>query len=397
MKSLQRNALAILLVLPLVSASGQSTQLCQGQYFTEAEGARHIDELTKELHSLKDWQDHATRIRQNLRKGIGLNAMPEKTPLNPLFRNKKILNGYSVESVVFESLPGFYVTGNLYKPSGNIRKKSLAVILCPHGHFNDPKDYGRFRNDMQARCASLAKMGAIVFSYDMVGYGESTQLEHKDERALTFQTLNTIRAIDFMLTQPEADPNRIAVTGASGGGTQTFMATALDDRIKVSIPVVMPSAHFFGGCSCESGLPVHRDGEKIYTNIEIACLAAPRPLLLVSDGDDWTRTTETIEYPFAKRIYGLYNKQSNVENVHLANEGHDYGRSKRLAAYSFLAKHLGLNIENITGPEKKVDESFVTFLDRQQLSYFTPEEVAGLNKSQQVHETLNDLTTRSKK
>lgn len=393
---MKKYAILIFLLIPVLSGLSQSGELCQGQYFTEEQGAEHINTLTNNIKSLKKWETHADQIRKQLRNGMGLNTLPKKTPLNPKYRNKKILGGYSVESVVFESLPGFFVTGNLYKPTGKLRNKSLAVILCPHGHFDDPKDYGRFRNDMQIRCAALAKMGAVVFAYDMVGYGESVQLQHSDPKALLFQTLNSIRVIDFMLTLPESDPERIAVTGASGGGTQTFMLTALDDRVKVSIPVVMPSAHFFGGCTCESGMPVHKDGEKVYTNIEIACLAAPKPLLLISIGDDWTRTTETIEYPFAKRVYQLYNKENLVENVHLAKEKHDYGRSKRLAAYHFLVRHLGLKIENITEKDGSLTEDFVTFQDRENLSYFKPEELAALVKGAKVHHTLEDLTTRGK-
>lgn len=366
------------LSLAYSTASAQSDQLCQGQYYTEAQGADSIARLLGEIRSKSDWQKHADKIRKQLREGMELTVLPDRTPLNPKYRNKKELDGYSVESVVFESTPGFYVTGNLYRPLGKLKKKSLAVILSPHGHWSRPEDYGRFRDDMQFRCASLAKMGAVVFAYDMVGYGESVQLPHKTEKGLRLQTWNSMRIIDFLLTLPEADPDRIGVSGASGGGTQTFMLTALDPRVKVSAPVVMASSHFFGGCTCESGMPVHRDGDEVYTNIEIACAAAPKPLLLVSDGKDWTKTTEKIEYPFARAIYKLFGKEGNVENVHLVNEGHDYGINKRLAVYDFFAKHLALKKKNITGEDGKVREDFVTLLPRKELSYFGEEELKSL-------------------
>jgi uncharacterized protein len=376
------------IVLMSSMASAQSTELCQGAYYTEQQGADKLSRLANRLTSRKDWENHADSMKAQIRKGMELAVFPSRTAMNPRFRNKKIMDGYTVESVVFESLPGFFVTGNLYRPTGNLKKKSLAVILCPHGHFDDPKDYGRFTKDMQTRCASFAKMGSVVFAYDMVGWGESVQLSHEFPKVLPFQTWNSIRVIDFLLTLPEADPTRIAVTGASGGGTQTFLVTALDERIKVSIPVVMVSSHFFGGCTCESGMPIHKNGNTVYTNAEIACLAAPRPLLVISNGSDWTKNNETVEYPFAKSIYKFYGKESDVGNVHLQNEGHDYGASKRVGAYNFLAKHLGLKLENITDRNGKINEGFVTPLDRNDLNYFRPEELTALIKDDAIYKVF---------
>jgi dienelactone hydrolase len=388
MNAIKHSIFLAAIIFTGVSASAQSGELCQGEYYTEQQGADHLASLLKRMHSKEDWKKHADSARAQLRKGMELTVFPQKTPLNPRYRNKKVLDGYSVESVVFESLPGFFVTGNLYKPTGNLKKKSLAAILCPHGHFPDPNDYARFRKDMQIRCASMARMGAVVFAYDMVGWGESIQVEHTYNKVLAFQTWNSIRAIDFLLSLPEADPERVAVTGASGGGTQTFMVAALDDRVKLSLPVVMVSSHFFGGCMCESGMPVHKNGNTVYTNAEIACVVAPKPMLWVSDGSDWTKNNETVEYPFAKAIYKLYDKEDMVANVHFATEGHDYGKNKRRAAYDFLAKNLGLKLQNITDKKGEVSEDFVTILDRKQLTYFSPEELTPLIKGDQVYKVF---------
>lgn len=354
--------------------SAQSSELCQGHYYTEEEGAAKLAALTKRLGDVTAWQQHADSIRSRLRKGMELDVLPAKTPLNPGFRKKMTLDGYTVESVAFESLPGFFVTGNLYKPAGRLRRKSLAVILAPHGHFPKPDDYGRFQKDIQYGAAAMAKMGAIVFAYDMVGWGESVQLPHKHPKVLSFQTWNSMRVLDFLLTLPEADPDRVGVTGASGGGTQTFMLAALDERVKVSVPVVMVSAHFFGGCSCESGMPVHKNGNSVYTNAEIASVFAPQPMLLISDGKDWTKNNETVEFPFVKHIYQLYGRAPQVELAHFPLEGHDYGKNKRLAAYTFLAKHLGLKLKNIQDASGNVSEDFVSIKPRQDLTYFSEEE-----------------------
>jgi hypothetical protein len=372
------------LVLSLLFSSSflnaQTSNLCQGAYYSEEEGAHQLEDVLLRVNSLSDWINRAELIRQNLRKGMELETLPKRTPLNPHYRNKQKLDGYTVEAVKFESMPGFFVTGNLYKPTGKIKEKSLPVILSTHGHSRDSVSGGRFSNNMQARCASLAKMGALVFAYDMIGYGESVQLPHKYKNALQIQTWNSMRVIDFLLSLKEADPNKIAITGESGGGTQTFMLTALDDRIKVSVPVVMVSSHFFGGCTCESGMPVHKMGNTVFSNVEIACLAAPRPMLLISDGDDWTKHTEKVEYPFAKRIYELYDQSNMVENVHLANEKHDYGVSKRYAAYPFLAKHLGLDLNIIKDASGNLTESSIPMLKREALTYFKSKEINSIKK-----------------
>jgi dienelactone hydrolase len=140
----------------------------------------------------------------------------------------------------------------------------------------------------------------------MLGYEDSKQCSHDIVSSLKLQTINSIRALDFLLELPSIDKNRIGITGESGGGTQTFLLSALDSRIKVSVPAVMVSAHFFGGCQCESGMPIHKKGIDYQTNnVEIAALTAPRPMLMISDGADWTQNTPKVEFPFLQKIYAL--------------------------------------------------------------------------------------------
>ena len=322
----------------------QKPDLCQAAFFTVEEGVKFHEQLTQKTPDSLAWAKRKILIRQGVLDGGELNNLPAKIPLKPINHSLKKMDGYTVENVAFESLPGFYVTGNLYRPITKSNTKK-AGILCTHGHWEDFK--GRFLEQTQQRCITLARMGAVVFAYDMVGYSDSKQCNHVIPKAFKLQTINSMRALDFLSSLPDVDADRIAITGESGGGTQSFMLTALDERIKVCVPVVMVSEYFFGGCVCESGMPVHKRPDNQTSNAEIAALAAPRPMLLISDGDDWTKNTEKNEFPFIQRIYGFYGAKNNIENVHLATEKHDYGKNKRQAAYRFLAKHLKLNTEKV--------------------------------------------------
>lgn len=316
-------------------------------------GEQNLKKIIAKIQTLEQWKTRATIIRQGIFKGACLSPLPERTPLNAVINNKREFEGYSVENVYFESVPGFYVAGNLYRPLGEKANSSVPAILKAHGHFNE----GRFKPDNQILAITLARMGAIVFAWDMVGYAECHQVPHNAGHTLMYQLWNSIRALDFVSGIEKVDKNRIGITGESGGGTQTFFLTAVDDRIKVSAPAVMVSSTFFGGCSCENGLPVHKGPDYATNNAEITGMCAPRPLLVISIGADWTRLVPVREYPFIQKIYTLYGVENLAENAHFSNEKHDYGPSKRQAAYKFFAKHFHLSYEKLLLPDGRIDES----------------------------------------
>ena len=284
------------------------------------------------------WRDRARAVREQLLVTMGLWPMPPKTPLHPKVVGKLDRDGYTIEKVVLETLPGFTLSGNLYRPVGKTGKQ--AAVLCPHGHWKD----GRVNPDVQQRCIRLAKLGFVVFMYDMVGYNDSEKFGHvfMNDRLrrwgyslVGLQTWNSIRALDWVGALPDVDPERIGCTGESGGGTQTFLLTAVDDRIKAAAPVVMVSDGFQGGCVCENcaGLRLGTD------NVEFAALAAPRPMKLVGATGDWTAKTMTNAYPAIRGVYDLFGRPERL-SADLFNFEHNYNQTTRNAVYPFLARWL---------------------------------------------------------
>lgn len=342
----------------------QDSMLCTGAHWTEDEANLMMKKFEYSWGNLPSWEARADMIRRGIREGMQLDRMPAITgQFNPVIHSRRSMDGYTVENIAIESFPGFWITGNLYMPSRP--KEKNPAVLCPHGHGPNM----RFTEMMQKRCAALARMGAVVFAYDMIGYGESLQVNHKMPIALLLQTWNSRRVLEYLISRPDVDPDRIGMTGCSGGGTQTFMLAALYDRIRVSVPVVQVSAHFFGGCVCESGMPVHRSDHHQTNNVEIAALCAPRPMLLISDGADWTRNTPRVEYPYIRQVYSLYDAEHRVENVHFPAGRHDYGYEKRAAMYPFMAHHLGLNLRALPY-DNGVGEDFVKVLPMEALKVF---------------------------
>jgi hypothetical protein len=324
---------------------------------TVEEGREKLAYLSSKYNDKTSWEKRKYDLRPCMLQALQLSPMPAKPVSKPIITNKRIMDGYSVENIAIETLPGVYVCGSLYKPLKF--KGKIPVVLCPDGHFGD----GRYRADGQYRYATLARMGAMAISYDLFAWGESLlQFKGEDHRrslAMTVQALNSFRILDYMLSLKETDPNRVGITGASGGGSQTMLITALDDRIKLSVPVVMLSSYFSGGCPCESGQPVHLCGGGT-NNDELAAMAAPRPQLVISDGGDWSANVPDTDLPYLQKIYSYYGKPEMVQNAHFPKEGHDYGKSKRLAMYDFVAKQFNLNINAVKGADGKVDESKVT-------------------------------------
>jgi len=334
-----------------------------------------------------EWAARAERVRRNIAVAVGLWPMPAKTPLNPVIHGKIDQPEYTVEKVYFESIPGLFVTGNLYRPK-NASGRSPAV-LSPHGHWPNgrfvetkPEDLKKElqsggekfenggRSPLQARCVQLARMGCVVFHYDMLGYADSVQIsqelahgfakqrpemnspsawglfspqaEAHLQSVMGLQTWNSIRALDFLLSLPDVDPTRVAVTGASGGGTQTFLLCALDERPAVSFPAVMVSTAMQGGCTCENASLLRVDSG----NVEFAALFAPKPLGMTA-ANDWTKEMPSKGYPELQRHFAMLGVPENVRLTALLQFGHNYNYPSRAAMYDWFNQHLRLGKTDI--------------------------------------------------
>ncbi len=341
--------LQILIVVLLALAPGATFAQPSPGVDQRLTTVRHLDQKYEpgSVPTRATWEARAEQLRQQIQAAAGLLPMPVKGPLNPTIFGRVDRGTYTVEKFYFESLPGFYVTGNLYRPKVTDGKK-VPVVLCPHGHWT----YGRLENSnlnsTASRAANFAMQGYAALSYDMVGYNDSTAISHRfapghrdgpDRESLWsinllgLQLWNSIRAVDFMLTLPEADPQRISVTGESGGGTQTFLLTAVDPRIQVTGPVNMISYVMQGGSLCENAPNLRIDTE----NVEIGALAAPRPMIMVSATGDWTRNTWVEEYPAIRAIYRLYNADDRLTTIQI-NAPHNYNQDSREAVYTWFAK-----------------------------------------------------------
>ncbi|HEX5024664.1 MAG TPA: acetylxylan esterase, partial [Agriterribacter sp.] len=331
------------------------------------EGWAELDRIASQYKNVEEWEKRKQELKPCILDALQLSVLPSKPASSPIITPVRKFDGYTVENIAIEILPGCWINGSLYKPAKY--KGKIPVILNPDGHWEKQ----RYRPDCQYRCAALARMGAMAFSYDLFAWGESLlqfkQADHRRSLAMTIQALGGIRILDYLLSLKDADTSRVAITGGSGGGSHTVLMTALDNRIKVSAPVVSLSSYFYGGCPCESGMPIHDCGGHT-DNVEIAAMAAPRPQLIVSDGGDWTDRMPEHDFPYLQKMYSWYGKKDQVENVHLPDEKHDFGINKRTAVYNFMAKYLGLNLKAIQDATGKIDESKITIEPEQALYVF---------------------------
>ena len=292
--------------------------------------------------TLEEWEAVKEDIKNTMKMINGLSDYTEKCPLEPKVYDLMDCGDFTVEKLMIQSMPGYYCTGNIFRPKN--KKGPFPVIINPHGHWPDGRLSKDHTIDMVQRCVNFARMGCIAILYDMVGYVDSCQTIHHfadiemelwATGSAPMQTINSMRVLDFAFENLDIDKRYVACTGASGGGTQTYMITVLDDRITMCAPVNMISSIFQGGCFCENWPLMRVD----YNNMQIASAIAPRPMLMVNCTGDWTVNTPEVEYPMLKGIYNLYGAGDNLEMFRDDFE-HNYNKASRVAVADFFSRRI---------------------------------------------------------
>ena len=325
----------------------------------EEEGRQMLDYLSTLYHNKAEWEARRDSLRREVRQRLELDAFLDLCVLGkPLLSKVRKHDGYTTQNICIELTPGQHLFGTIYTPSSRSSLKH-ALIICPDGYW--PM---RYRKDEQQRLGTLARMGAVCVDFDLYGWGESEKEvgaeAHHTSRAHVYQAACGYILLDWMLkNRKDIDPERVGVMGGSGGGTHTVLLSLLDERVTASAPVVHLASHFDGGCPCESGKPVQLAAGGT-CEPELAAVMAPKPMLIVSDGGDWTSSVPTLEFPYLQRIYGFYGAQDQVRNVHLPDERHDFGKNKRQAVYDFFIDVFHLD-------RSMLDESKVTIEPDEQL------------------------------
>ena len=297
------------------------------------------------------WAKRRPEVERAFKKAIGLEVLPARTPLNPLITGTHDFGSYVMENLVFESRPNFPVTANLYRPKTPAAGKRPGIV-CPIGHF---PEYGKAVGEIQARSIKLAEMGFVVLAYDAIGHGERMVLgnvHHEAGYALLplgetiagWMVWDSMRAVDYLLTQPDVDPARIGITGNSGGGLNTLFTSAINSRISAAV-VVGYTFEFnnwlkYAGshCTCTQLPGLFRAMEWF----EIAGLIAPRPLMMLQgDHDDiFPISGARRSARNTQAVYALLGHADHARFVEVPGQQHSYNRYYRERMYGFIAQHL---------------------------------------------------------
>src|SRR3954471_10822022 len=368
------------------------------EYF-RAETQKIAEASAAKLKDWNDWTAHREEYRRQLREMLGLDPPPERTPLNAVVTGKLERDDFKVEKLYFQSRPHLYVTGNLYLPKKPKGKVPAILYVC--GHSPSKKDGVSFGNKtkFQHHGAWFARNGYVCLVIDTLQLGEIEGIHHGTYRENMWwwnargytpagvETWNSIRAIDYLVSRPEVDPERIGVTGRSGGGAYSWYTTALDDRIKAVVPVAgitnlenhVVDGCVEGHCDCMFMVNTYR-----WDYPQLAALAAPRPLLISNTDRDPIFPFDGVVDIYQK-VRDLYEFDKKGEDVALqmAAGPHEDLQVMQLYALQWFDKYL-------KGENRRIETAAKDYFKPEELKVFKKLPADQLNT--RMHETFVPLS-----
>src|SRR5262245_14208909 len=353
--------------------------------YLAARAAELEREFLPGVNSAADFEKIRPALREDLFDMLGLKPMPERTPLNATVTGKIEGAGYAIEKLHFQSLPGLYVTANFYLP--NPARGGHPTILYQVGHYNQHRrDGNKAAPDCMQQGIWFATHGYAALMMDTVELSEIAGLHRGllGERRWWWhstgytpagvETWNAIRAVDYLVTRPEVDADRIGATGISGGGIGTFWIAAADERVKAAAPVSgMGDLTFYAG---EDGISRHCDCFFFYNRARwnwttVCSLVCPRPLLFVNSDNDGYFPMANNERIIARleRLYSLFGAGDQVDAV-ISVGGHGYRTDVRRAAYEFFNRHLKGDSRRVADPDAGANADGSPVIERKLLRVF---------------------------
>ncbi len=364
------------------------------EYFS-AETAKLRDRCLTGVKTLEDWQAKRKVYREQLFEMLGLMPLPEKTDLKPVVTGKVEHEQFTVENIHFQSSPGLYVTGNLYIPKGLEKPAPTILYVCGHARVKkDNVSYGS-KTAYQHHPAWFARHGYVCLVIDTLQLGEIEGIHHGTYRYKMWwwnsrgytpagvEAWNCIRALDYLETRKEVDASRFGVTGRSGGGAYSWWISALDDRIKVAVPVAGITDlqnHVVDGCvegHCDCMYIVNTFG---WDYPLVAALVAPRPLLISNSDKDTIFPLDGVTrlHEKVRKIYRLYGAEKNF-GLNITEGPHKDTQELRIHAFVWFNRFL-------KDDSSLIDKPAVKFFEPEQLKVF--KELPADEINTRIHESF---------
>ena len=364
------------------------------EYF-ERETSRLARNCLADIKTIDDWTARRAEYREQLLEMLGLDPLPEKTPLEPVITGRTEHDDFTVERLHFQSRPGLYVTGNVYIPKGLSAAAPAILYVCGHGRVK--KDGVSFGNKVHYHHHGswFARNGYVCLTIDTLQLGEIEGIHHGTYRydmwwwlnrgytPAGVEAWNCVRALDYLESRPEVDASRFGVTGRSGGGAYSWWIAAIDDRIQAAVPVAgitdlenhVVDGCVEGHCDCMYMVNTHR-----WDYPMVAALVAPRPLLISNTDSDGIFPLDGVVRTFEKvrRIYELHGAGDKVA-LNITAGPHKDTQELRVHAFRWLNQHL-------KGDDGLIDKPAVKFFSPEDLRVFR--QLPADERNTRIHETF---------